>query len=153
MSSKQGKDLQEGILFLWSLYQMLVNNKQITNCFTESILILANCLSWFSTSEDKTQTTLHLPLHPGLIPYCKQHKSCVFPLPLARNWSLLAPELSFSTLIHHFPCFCGVWGVSWEKRVPAQLPWQQHLAVWGYLRKPFTESCKQSCFPPLTDSP
>lgn len=69
MSSKQGKDLQEGILFLWSLYQMLVNNKQITNCFTGSILILPYCLSWFSTSEDKTQTMLHLPLPPGLIAF------------------------------------------------------------------------------------
>lgn len=69
MSSKQGKDLQEGILFLWSLYQMLVNNKQTTNCFTESIIILPYCLSWFSTSEGKTQTTLHLPLYPAQIAY------------------------------------------------------------------------------------
>lgn len=89
MSSKQGKDLQEGILFLWSLYQMLANNKQITNCFTESILILPNCLSWPSTPADKTQSTLHSPSHPG--PDCLLKATQVLGFLSACSQKLLTP--------------------------------------------------------------
>lgn len=145
MSSKQGKDLQEGILFLWSLYLMLVNNKQITNCSTEFILILPNCLSWSSTSADKTQTTLHLPLHPG--PDCLLRATQVLCFLSACSQKLVTPcsrivfqyfNSSFSMLLCDLRC-----------QLREKGPFSAPMTAAPFSMK---VSCKENCFPFLTET-